>query len=238
MTERLESSGNVAQFLKRKLSNSAFYVGAIAVTFKKLSSFLIFFYSCRLCSNHHVAIWKRNVSNLANLGAPWRTLCRESEVSVEVEGGWALVEFRSGAIVSPYLYNGFRATVQFIHSGRRKGLSSPSSSSSGPAGAVLPTDGITIMSQPYPTRPSLVKGGNSNNRERTRNTGVLSNGNNSNKNNNGPQILVYTAPPPLLPHLSPDLPQLPPLFNLPSYDDGEDDNTDEPLGYPRASFGM
>lgn len=191
---------------------------------------LLFFFSLRLCVNHHIAIWRRNVSEFDNLGSPWRTLCRESEISLDVEGGWALVEFRSGGIIPPYLYNGFRATVHFIHNGRRK--FAPSSSFPNSGGNVPASNQITVM---YPTRPTVLKTTNSHDRievpgvGKARDSGKLSN---ENIRHSDPQILAYTAPPPMFPQ-----PQQPSLFNLASYDDNEDDNIEEPLGYPRASFG-
>lgn len=79
-----------------------------------------------LCSTHHVAIWKRNVSSW---GSPWKTLCQETDkISLEIDGGSAVIEFRSGATVSPYLYTGFRATVQFIHTGALVPTTEPSHS--------------------------------------------------------------------------------------------------------------
>jgi hypothetical protein len=84
----------------------------------------------RLCSTHHVAIWRRNVSNFSNLVNPWKTLCQESEISLEINGGAGLIEFRSGSPISPYIYTGFRATVQFIHTGLLSSTVTDSSSSS------------------------------------------------------------------------------------------------------------
>lgn len=56
------------------------------------------------------------MSNLVHLGPPWKTLCAMSDSNVLVEGGQALIEFRSGSTTSPNLYNGFRASVEFQHS--------------------------------------------------------------------------------------------------------------------------
>ncbi len=69
------------------------------------------------------------MSNSANWGNPWKTLCQESEISLEIDGGAGALEFRSGATASPYLYTGFRAVVQFIHTGALvpPTLSTPSS---------------------------------------------------------------------------------------------------------------
>lgn len=44
-------------------------------------------------------------------------MCQESETTLEIDGGSGMVEFKSGATASPYLYVGFRAVVQFIHTG-------------------------------------------------------------------------------------------------------------------------
>ena len=76
---------------------------------------LLTFLPYSLCSTHHIAIWKSNVSNLAHLGPPWKTLCQHSDSLVEIPGGQALIEFRSGSSTSPYLFNGFKATVQYVH---------------------------------------------------------------------------------------------------------------------------
>lgn len=69
----------------------------------------------RLCSSHHIAVWRKNVSN-SYLGPPWKVLCQQSESTVVVDDGQALIEFRSGSNTSPYLYTGFRASVEFLHS--------------------------------------------------------------------------------------------------------------------------
>jgi hypothetical protein len=59
------------------------------------------------------------VSNLQNWGNPWKTLCQaqeESDISLEIDGGSGVIEFRSGpTLLTPY--SGFRAIVQFIHTG-------------------------------------------------------------------------------------------------------------------------
>ncbi|XP_035700600.1 uncharacterized protein LOC110859521 isoform X2 [Folsomia candida] len=68
-----------------------------------------------LCSSHHIAVWRKNVSN-SYLGPPWKVLCQQSESTVVVDDGQALIEFRSGSNTSPYLYTGFRASVEFLHS--------------------------------------------------------------------------------------------------------------------------
>lgn len=126
----------------------------------------------RLCSTHHIAIWRRNTSSVANLGPPWKLLCQNADVSLEVDGGQALMEFRSGATVSPYVYNGFKASVQFIQ---------PEENHREPQVAVMAAGATT--SRPAPPR-------------------------------NFPAAAVTT-----------------PRLKI------REDNTEEPLGYPRASYG-
>ena len=126
----------------------------------------------RLCSTHHIAIWKRNTSSVANLGPPWKLLCQNADVSLEVDGGQALMEFRSGPTVSPYVYNGFKASVQFIH---------PEENHREPQ--VVVASGVGTTSRPAPSR-------------------------------HYPVAAVTT-----------------PRLKI------REDNTEEPLGYPRASYG-
>jgi len=96
------------------------------------------------------------VSSLAHLGPPWKTLCQHSETTVEIFGGQALIEFRSGSTTSPNLYNGFRASVQFIHTFQPTKIIIPSSTSTTTATSTVSPAAPTskASSTPRPRPPS------------------------------------------------------------------------------------
>lgn len=68
------------------------------------------------------------------MGPPIKTFCQETETSFEVEGNQALLEFRSGPSTFPYIYNGFRASVQFLIKTNEKSVTNYGS----PSGSTLP----------------------------------------------------------------------------------------------------